>query len=1074
MGHKSVEGVISVFLVIILVPCLAIASLFVDLGRVHMAKGVAESSADLALNTLLTQYDADLEEWYGMVASCQSISEFYTVSAEYFLKALASQGLSDDDIILISDYYKNVTSDDTIHDLLQMTCKTDSSSMITAVADADLTNATVIKKEIVEFMKYRAPIEITADIIERFQEDTSLDGALQAKENEPLVESKSTYYETEGELLSAAFNTYVALYDYYRETIQSDGLSNQKLSDMTDKLNAYKTAYEEMHRLAVFNLINTAGLSVYTRATVSLTKYTYSKTDTEEIHSQKKTVDGEEQYYIDGSAITTLLDALEDAIQAFHTAKEQIISDGSSLMGKLPGTGDTDSYAVQWWYQMDQAINASSGTNDTAEMKNAGDTLIKAYARAMAIQDCELGEEIPEGWETRFQTLTEEAKSIQETYLTAGIADSTDDYLKMMQKMEQVSQDNAEKLTAAGLSVTVDGQVMSLQSAPAYISGQLAAMKAYLQNYIDLLNTVIDGNEDDSSVSENDKVKSLDELLTLAESYHTSFSNWQNTAQNTDTDMGEKDRGEIDSLEENFDVDQINEEAVRELKTRLSNIRSQVQSVMDGIDSMKYGNQAVWRIDSYQAFYSEITSVVQASEIGLTNGSLRSYSASTFSQMFSPTTENVMTLQHLNESAYNPKIDPSSGEIDTPALFVYLHRRFKGISKQSVDEKKDELDGGKDKANEEAKNAKNKNRNSDTVSATNITKDFSADGSFNLGLSALTGVIGFVEDIVNGDLANIRDDIYVTSYIMNMFSYATYEHEGLYGLLGEEDQRSLKVSTYETVYDEKVKGSSDTEKGKWLSASVTDSYNKTLTNKSINSGNNTAYCAEVEYILYGGENASNVKALYSDIYGIRYSLNLVSGFAHFYSGNNTTAAAINTIANSIAIATGEIIPAPLTKVILIPILTIFETSKDMDRLEAGFPVELYKSDAADWWVSLPGTNYSSVSAFINAFSSDKTNTDKGLYYSDYITLFVYLGLTNENTAEAMYQRIAEVIQSNIDKKNGDASFSMKNAQVYFKLEAELQVKPLMLGTWVFDDYSNNLDSATGWCTFKVSAVRGYQ
>lgn len=127
---KGSRGAVSVFLAIILVPCIVVASLFVDLSRVHLSKAAAESSADLALNALLTNYDGDLKDWYGMVASCQNIEQFYQVSASYFIRALKSQGMSDDEIILLSDYYSNATNDDTIYDLLAVECQTQPEGMI--------------------------------------------------------------------------------------------------------------------------------------------------------------------------------------------------------------------------------------------------------------------------------------------------------------------------------------------------------------------------------------------------------------------------------------------------------------------------------------------------------------------------------------------------------------------------------------------------------------------------------------------------------------------------------------------------------------------------------------------------------------------------------------------------------------------------------------------------------------------------------------------------------------------------------------------------------------------------------
>ena len=47
-------GTISVFLVIILVPCLVVCFLFVDLSRVELSQSSVESTADTTLNSLIS------------------------------------------------------------------------------------------------------------------------------------------------------------------------------------------------------------------------------------------------------------------------------------------------------------------------------------------------------------------------------------------------------------------------------------------------------------------------------------------------------------------------------------------------------------------------------------------------------------------------------------------------------------------------------------------------------------------------------------------------------------------------------------------------------------------------------------------------------------------------------------------------------------------------------------------------------------------------------------------------------------------------------------------------------------
>lgn len=1070
-SKKGVRGAVSVFLVMILVPCIVVSSVFVDLGRVHMSKSMATSASDLALNSLMTNYDADLSEWYGMAASCQSIEEFYEISAQFFLRTLSSQGLSDDEIILLSDYYANATNDDTIYDLLQIECQTAPSDMISAVSGANLSNATLIKDQTVEFMKYRAPIELTLGIIDRLKSDSSVGAALDSDENKQLVDDKSAYYKAEGELLAAAFNSYVAIYDYYKEA-SMNGLTNDKLTNYVNKLTEYRNVYLEIHKLYVSNLSNTSGLSRYSRVTINLDKYnsTYTKTHGD-IYSRKVTEDDVTHYYIDGDDITDLLDALETEIGDFNTAKSNFESAASSLMGKLPGSGANQSNTIQWWVQMNKAVNSSNG--HTTKVKNAGLEMLKAYSKVLAIKDCELGNDIPADWETRFNDLTGQVEDLQAKYLKSGITDSNDDYLKAVKKLEEISNANYGKISAANLYVTVDGQSMNIESALSHIKTQLAAMRSELREYVKLLDIAIDGNEDDEDVPENDKVKSLDALLTLANTYDIKLGNWSTTADNTNTTMADENKQEIADIQQV--CQELDEDAVRELKTRLTNIRSQVNAVISGIDSMSYGGTKLKELSTYNAFKTGAQTKVSSSSIGLTNQELTNYANTTFGQLFAPNSNPVMTLSHTNDSKYNPLIDPITKNVDTPELFVYLQEQFGGLSKQDVNQKKEELEGGETAGENKAKEAKEKGRYHGGGSE--ISKDFSGSETFNIADGAVSGIVDLFDSLINLDITNIRDDLYVTAYIMNMFSYATYENEGLYDLV--ENKTELTLDNYPTKY-QAVMGTGADDEGTWLSESYKDYYNKSLTNKLINKDNNAAYCAEIEYILYGGRtdkgNAENVKSVYSNIYGIRYTLNLVSGFANFWTpktADNTTATAITTIAAMIQGATGGIVPMALTKVVLIPILTVFETSKDLDRLEAGFPVELYKTTYKEWWVSVP--NLDSVGSFTSSMSSGAfsgPNQDNGIFYSDYLMVFVYLGLKSDS-AEDMYQRMAEVIQANIRKLSGDNTYSMKKAQVYFKLEATVRVKPLMITLPIFNDYDNNMDTKTDWCTYKISTVRGY-
>ena len=389
-------------------------------------------------------------------------------------------------------------------------------------------------------------------------------------------------------------------------------------------------------------------------------------------------------------------------------------------------------------------------------------------------------------------------------------------------------------------------------------------------------------------------------------------------------------------------------------------------------------------------------------------------------------------------------MSPETGKIDTPELYLYMHRKFKDTFPEAVESAEEEQNKEQEESEGRASKAKDKPRYEGYALGARDIPEPLGDNPFSFSIkSSLECLVNMVSDLSNGRAGNIRDNLYVTAYIMNMFSYATFENEGYYGLLEDETKKELKLEgqydkEYKELYQQK-KGPAE-EEGTWLSTDPKDSYNKTLTNRLINVDNNVAYLAEVEYILYGQTNEVSVKKAYGDIYEIRYVLNLVSAFDNFWSGNNNTSKAINGVAKAVAGLTAGIIPAALTKVILLPILSVFETCKDLDRLEAGFPVELYKRPD-DWWYGFDSPEDDAkedgywenkgVSAFVSALKSlgSRNNPDKGLQYSDYLTLLVYLGLSgNEKTAEKIYLRMGDVIQVNMQNATGNEEYTLEKTQ----------------------------------------------
>ena len=192
------NGAVSVFLALILVPTLLITSIFVDVGRVYLSRSVVESSADLALNSVITRYDRDLLEWYGLMGSTQNVEEIISNTQEHFKNSLHPIDKNNKDS-------RNFLKAKLLN----------KENFIAPVENANLSNPAMIKKEIVEFSKYRAPAQIMEDIIERYDDLNEFSSFIKnADKDKELIDRKTEFYESESELLRKAFNLYTVLREY--------------------------------------------------------------------------------------------------------------------------------------------------------------------------------------------------------------------------------------------------------------------------------------------------------------------------------------------------------------------------------------------------------------------------------------------------------------------------------------------------------------------------------------------------------------------------------------------------------------------------------------------------------------------------------------------------------------------------------------------------------------------------------------------------------------------------------------------------------------------------------------------
>lgn len=146
------NGAISVFLCLILLPVLLFAGMTTDAARIYMAKVVISDAGDLAMNAGLAQYNEELHDEYGLLVMDQTPEAMSGDLEKYFVDSLNASNLPDQE-----DYQQ-------ILDLLSQRFEA------LSVAGTEIYRTEVEKQQILEYMKYRAPVCLTELVLEKIDQ----------------------------------------------------------------------------------------------------------------------------------------------------------------------------------------------------------------------------------------------------------------------------------------------------------------------------------------------------------------------------------------------------------------------------------------------------------------------------------------------------------------------------------------------------------------------------------------------------------------------------------------------------------------------------------------------------------------------------------------------------------------------------------------------------------------------------------------------------------------------------------------------------------------------------------------
>lgn len=1074
------RGAVSIFLLIILLPTLTMTGVFVDLARTKLAQEVVTSSADLALNTVMTDYDKQLKDYYGLLASCQNTNEIIEVSKQYFADCLKSAGFTTSEVEYLVDSVTSFMGDEDISDMLRISVE--GTVDISRTANGAMDNPALIKEGISEFMKYRSPINGAADLFSKITESDVAEKLKDSTAETKMIEAREAFYTAEKDLIKQAEKAYKAIKAYEDYTAHTgDKVSTEayleKLANFlmdplkngtgipehaVNELESYiddnfEAIYKDAHKKMTMNLYNTHSTGQGLPSTL-IGRIT--------INEQPASTTYSESNQASSTKLENLINDLSDAIQSYCSAKESLETAWNNTGNQANGD-----YDIQYWVKLTNNCSSQYSKYQTA----AQNVWKAANALENAVDNA------------KEKAMDGTMKRPSNTYVTIPQGDTNGKVAMSAVKdvlWEYYINNISYEVQNGGCSAfkSISSQISTLDNVYDIHTRLGVSTLDHIYNIRnDLEKFVMDAEETarllDTAATETNK------LSDKIDTYKQAFDKWKTAAYdeslngNALAESENGDRKQIEDLENNGGMIDLSKDSVTELVTRLKNIKTLYDTLAKDMRNIQYNGTSILDVYDFKSFRT--ASKLDASKIPVNKSNLEAYAESTFSFSIGEQIQNVVIMSagktstsltdgncYMITDSFYPSLTRTS-----LSLYEWLKYEFGNGSaggkildestygfdvsdEGSAEEASDKMSGLSDSEAERVDTTESTSGNnfSDWTGATlpsggayqdaekSVMAKLSEAGSYAAELFSNFG------ETFGNSLENIRDDLFAVDYIFSMFTYDTFDNEGYFSKVAEDSQSKVTAFNTTQYY-------TDTVKSAWTSSDEI----KTLTLNTRSKELDWCYGGEVEYILYGNpNNQKNKTTAYANIYLIRYALDLAPVF-QFYWGDRV----LETVALSIEAFAH--IPAEFTKTVACLVITAAEAGMDIAYLKQGIPVLLYKTDDEDIFC-----DYASV--FTGGKNNSPAQDGVTLQYSDYLKMFLFIKLTTDENP--VYLRTADVIQANMSLVTKKSDYALSKAQVFFTMSGTVTIEPMWSRLLAIDDLGD-LTTSTGWRSIEFTITRGY-
>lgn len=230
--RRDCKGAVTVFVTLMLIPAVLVSGSGVDLARLYTARSEMRDANQLAANSALASYDALLQDLYGLYGIMKSDDELADMMDEYIRLTLFGEDWNEKGMGTFALFQSSGTPQ----------------SSVSAAPNKNLGNPDVLRRQIEEYVKFRAPAIIVKEILNK------LDTFEKVKEDASVIKDKLDIEDKIEEI----DKLYEKLYKCIQEVNKAPQLEKSAFDSVNSYIDRIERTIDELYAVRTNNYTEAA------------------------------------------------------------------------------------------------------------------------------------------------------------------------------------------------------------------------------------------------------------------------------------------------------------------------------------------------------------------------------------------------------------------------------------------------------------------------------------------------------------------------------------------------------------------------------------------------------------------------------------------------------------------------------------------------------------------------------------------------------------------------------------------------------------------------------------------------